>query len=452
MKLHACVLVFAGVMLTVLPASASGLRPDTTWVVTFDHDFYNWADPHIQTFQLPPDSLMWEKILLYYKIQCPPLPGDCDPWDRLGHIRVVTTDTSGTEVHTEIARIVTPYDITGGTRPDSCIWELDVSDYESLLHDSVTLRHQITTWIGGNKGWIVTVTFAFISGATPLEPFQVTNLWTHEYLVFGDPDNPIESFLQPVAAPIPPEAQGAKVRAITTGHGQGNTGNAAEFSNKWHEVSVGAEVYSHNLWRNDCNLNECSPQGGTWTYARAGWCPGDKVIPWDVDVWHAVTPGTSVSIDYNIQPYINYCRPTNPDCRDGVTCTDCDYNYTGHTEPNYCLHAQLILYRERMMHLSGTRSANGVLLSWPAWPGAAAYWVFGEANTPYFEPVLTPPHPNRLAVLDSDVTNWDAIGGAGDPLNNWTYVVYAVDDAGLVLGKSTRVGEHDFAGEIPGGR
>jgi len=167
-------------------------------------------------------------------------------------------------------------------------------------------------------------------------------------------------------------------------------------------------------------------------------------------VWEAVMPGESTSIDYNIQPYVNYCRPTNPECQDGVTCSDCDYNYTGHTEPNYCLHTQLILYRERMIHLSGARSDDGVLLYWPAWPGASAYWVFGEANSAYFDPVLVEPYPNRVAVLSPDVTNWEALEGAGDPENNWTYVVYAVDESGLVLGKSNRVGEHDFANDIPG--
>ncbi len=107
-------------LLLVLPALAQtgqDFRPDTTWVLTFDHDFYNWADPHIQTFEFPPAGLPWSQILLFYRIECPGAPGDCDPWDRLGHLRVVVPDSTGGETHYEIARIITPYDITGAVTP-----------------------------------------------------------------------------------------------------------------------------------------------------------------------------------------------------------------------------------------------------------------------------------------------------------------------------------------------
>jgi hypothetical protein len=329
------------------PRAAAQSRPDTTWVTTFDHDFYNWAEPHTQTFEFPRAGLPWGRILLFYRIECPPAPGDCDPWDRLGHLRVVETDSLGAETLYEIARIITPYDITGGNYPGHCEWALDVSDYASLLHDTVTLRNYIESWIGGQRGWIVTVRFAFIPGVMPLEPYRVMNLYQTDYVVYGDPGNPHEARIPPLAVPIDSAAARVKARAICTGHGQGNTDNAAEFARKWHEFLVGAVSYRHDLWRNNCAQNDCSPQGGTWYHNRAGWCPGDKVDPWDVDITASVTPGATADIDYNIEPYENFCRPNNPSCVDGVTCTDCDYNYTGHTEPHFTLQAQLILYREQ---------------------------------------------------------------------------------------------------------
>jgi hypothetical protein len=339
--------VFALLLLGgAVPCAATDARPDTTWVTTFDHDFYNWADPHTQSFAFPSGGLPWGQILLYYRIECPPAPGDCDPWDRLGHLRVVETDSLGAETLYEIARIITPYDITGGNYPGHCEWVLDVSDYVTLLHDTVTLRNYIESWIGGQRGWIVTIRFAFIPGVMPLEPYRVANLYQRDYIVYGDPANPHESYLPPLDVPIDAETVRVKARAICTGHGQGNTDNAAEFARKWHEFLVGTTSYNHILWRNDCAQNDCSPQGGTWYYARAGWCPGDKVDPWDVDITGSVTPGAPATIDYNIEPYENFCRPNNPNCVDGTTCTDCDYNYTGHTEPHFTLQAQLILYRE----------------------------------------------------------------------------------------------------------
>ncbi len=324
-------------------------RPDTTWITTFDHDFYNWATPHVETFEFPPEWMRWSQILLEYTIGCPMETGDCDPWDRLGHLRGLEIDSTGVETHTEIARVITPYDITGGTRPDSCTWVLDVSDYESLLHGSVTLSNYIESWMGNEYGWIVTIRFGFIAGDTELEAFRVQNLWQYGRLVYGDPDNPIESYLNARQVEIPAEAVAVKFRAITTGHGQGNTDNAAEFSYKWHEILVNGIPEGHYLWRDDCSENLCSPQGGTWIYDRAGWCPGDKVDPWDVDVTPYVTPGETAEFDYNVQEYENHCRPNNPECVSGQTCPDCNYNYTGHTEPHYTLQGQVIFYRPRSM-------------------------------------------------------------------------------------------------------
>jgi hypothetical protein len=102
----------------------------------------------------------------------------------------------------------------------------------------------------------------------------------------------------------------------------------------------------HILWRADCATNPCSPQGGTWQYNRAGWCPGQSVIPWDNDITTSITAGQPVTLDYNLEPYENFCRPNNPDCVSGVTCPDCNYNYTGHTEPHYTIQSQLIYYTD----------------------------------------------------------------------------------------------------------
>jgi len=337
-------------VMAMISAPAQAAPGDTTWVRTFDHDFYNWATAHEQTFTFPDSSIDWRQILLHYTIGCPEAPNDCDPWDRLGWVQVLkeTGDGGGGRgvEPFEIARIITPYDITGGSRPDSCTWVLDVSDYESLLHGEVTLRSYIESWIGGNNGWLVTIDFAFIEGLAPtlLEPVRVVNLWSNYHAVYGDPGQPIDDHLQPVAVDVGPEVESAKVRVITTGHGQGNTDNCAEFCPKEHSILAGADAYAHTLWRSDCSQNTCSPQGGTWYLQRAGWCPGDKVDPWDIDVTASVTPGGEATFDYNVEDYFNFCCTCNPDCVSGVTCTDCMYNSTGHTEPHYSIQAQLILY------------------------------------------------------------------------------------------------------------
>jgi len=331
-----------GLMSLSSPAEAA--VGDTTWVRTFDHDFINWATPHVQEFDFPDTSHHSQQVLLYYRLECPAAPGDCDPWDRLGYLQVLRETALGRDTEpVEIARIVTPYDITGSNYPGSCTWVIDVSDYEPLLHGRVTLSNYIESWIGGERGWIVTLDFAFIEGQPEYKPYQIINLWQNYWCVYGDPSRPIEDVLRPIDVPVEAEADLVKVRVITTGHGQGNTGNCAEFCSKVHSITVNGTSWEHNLWRADCSTNPCSPQGGTWRYPRAGWCPGADVVPWDVDVT-AASSGSLATIDYSVTPYENFCRPNNPNCVSGQTCPDCNYNYNGHTEPFYAVQGQLILY------------------------------------------------------------------------------------------------------------
>ncbi len=335
--------------------SAAGGPGDTTWVNTFSNDLYNWATPHEQTFTFPAER-NWRKVLLRYHIGCPPTPDDCDPWDRIGYLRVMREVAGGAPVAdeqlviepVEIARIITPYDITGPNRPGTCDWFLDVSDYQSLLHGEVTLNNYIESWIGGTRGWLVTIDFAFIEGEPELIPYKVTNLWNQYYAVYGDPTRPIEDVLAPVDVAIDAEAISAKVKVTTTGHGQGNSQNCAEFCNKQHTVTANATNFTHNLWRNNCAQNPCGPQGGTWTNSRAGWCPGDKVDPWEVDVTGLIVAGATSTFDYSVQAYTNFCCPCNPGCISGATCANCNYDSNGHTEPIYAVASQLIQYKTNL--------------------------------------------------------------------------------------------------------
>jgi hypothetical protein len=93
------------------------------------------------------------------------------------------------------------------------------------------------------------------------------------------------------------------VRAVVTGHGMTpNTNNAGEFMPAGRTVTVNGQAFGNLLWRADCYLNPCRPQGGTWKYDRAGWCPGALVRPWDIDLARS---GEVLTLDYKPQPYTN---------------------------------------------------------------------------------------------------------------------------------------------------
>ena len=358
-----------------LPSAATAAPGDTTWVSTYQQEFINWATPHYATYNLPADPPQWSKIVMRLTIECPGAPNDCDPWDRLGHLRIVTPDQGDIE----IARFITPYDITGAGFPGVCSWTHNVTPWKSLLHGDVELRLYVESWIGGNNGWLITTDFAFIEGELAEEPYRVVKLWGDDHLEYGNPSNPIATQIPAMDLDVPADVTKAEIRVFTTGHGQGNTLNCAEFCQREHRVLANGTQFDHLLWRSNCSTNACSPQGGNWSFGRAGWCPGAGAPPWKVDIT-SVAPvgGGTIPVQYDVEAYENLCRPDNPDCVSGQTCTDCNFNTTGHTNPHYTMQASAIFYRDRAdvvsVNLSELRESDRVQL------GAAAPNPFTPAT------------------------------------------------------------------------
>lgn len=282
----------------------------------------------IDTFLFPEDISMYSEIKIRITLSCP--AGGCDPWDRFANVSV-----SHEGEWFEIARYITPYG-------KACGWLADVSDYRKFLKDTVIIRSFIDTWT--NPGWLVKLDFEFTTGVPLYEDIQIENLWYNDNLVYGDASNP--SVLPHVSKTINANAQIVKFKMVNTGHGQGNTDNAAEFSQKVHALYVdGNQTNTHLLWRSNCATNPCSPQNGTWQYNRAGWCPGADVLPVYFDLTSIAAPGQTIDLEYRLQNYINACSPANPACITSSTCADCNYNYNGHTEPHYKISGQLITYK-----------------------------------------------------------------------------------------------------------
>lgn len=288
------------------------------------------------TVILPDSSLKYERILLHYGLDQP--PGGWDPWDRIGYVRVFTqTDTF------EIARIMTPYS-------KACSWIIDVTDFRSILTGSVNINSFILFYASTGQGYLVSMSLQFIGGNPLKEAYAIKNLWKNDVFnrwEYGNYQNPLADHLLPHRILIDPQAEEVRVKINLTGHGQGNTDNAAEFCNKTHQLTIdSAASIPHNLWRANCGTNPCSPQSGTWQYNRAGWCPGADVIPWEADITSFVIPGDSITLSYVPLPYRNYCSPTDSNCVNGITCTDCNYNSNGHVMPWYLMQSQIVFYHQ----------------------------------------------------------------------------------------------------------
>ena len=94
-----------------------------------------------------------------------------------------------------------------------------------------------------------------------------------------------------------------KIKTRFTGHGHNGTVNCCEWDSKDHFIKVdGVQRFSWEIFEETaCGDNPNIGQGGTWPYAREGWCPGDLVKEYDHDLTPYVTPGATVQLDYDIE-------------------------------------------------------------------------------------------------------------------------------------------------------
>ncbi len=201
----------------------------------------------------------------------------------------------------EISRYITPY--AGNlTSTWNNTWEFDISDYAPLLHDSVEVRAFYSGW---SDGYTITLDFEMIEGTPPRTPIRVTNLWSG-YFPYGDPNNTIENYLTPKTEFIAPNELNSNVRFDITGHGFGGTEDCSEFCPKMYYMKFnGVTEYSNLVWRDKCGMNPNSAQPGTWLYDRANWCPGEAVHTFENELTPYATPGDSIVIDADMQPFVN---------------------------------------------------------------------------------------------------------------------------------------------------
>jgi hypothetical protein len=288
----------------------------------------------------------YQKIVLHLSLDCP--QGSCDYWDRFGTLGIVTSKgvDGGADTVIELARFITPYRVAAK-------WDLDITDLRPLLSGALKLRAFIDTWVGpgstSGNGWLLTARFEMTGGIPDKEPIAALPIWTQRSAAYGDPARPVASAFAPQTIALPSGASSFAVRTFITGHGQGNAANCAEFCSRKHTLTAAGHSHAQAIWRTDCATTATPNQAGTYTYPRAGWCPGADVRPWTVDVTPDVADRASATFAYDVEAYENSCRPDA--VPDGGTCaactlgTGCAYDGGSHTEPSYMVSSLLIAYR-----------------------------------------------------------------------------------------------------------
>lgn len=227
----------------------------------------------------------------------------CADWDYSDPIYIRKIGgVNGTQLDYEIGRMLTPY---GGanTKGWAFEWEVDVTDFASLLRDSVLIDY---THNGGepghDRGWALTVEFEFTKGAPTLEPIKVHQILNDVY-PYGKPDDDIENYLTKNTIIVSPQTNMVRSRITQTGHGMDRPDNCAEFCSKWRDVMWDNKLARRTqLWR-ECGDNPLYPQAGTWLYDRANWCPGYLVQP-DIENFNVAGSSTH-TYELNMEPYVS---------------------------------------------------------------------------------------------------------------------------------------------------
>jgi hypothetical protein len=243
------------------------------------------------------DEIVEQSVLTAWPI------GPFDILDESGNIVGTTTYTSNGSVtigeltyyrrfpsRFELMSFVTPYGNSLNLGPNGKTYLFDVTDFAPVLLGD----KRISIERGGQWQEELDIQFHFIKGTPPREVKNIQPIWRDAYPNYANISS--GRALENRNITLDPTGKSFKIRSSITGHGQ-----EGEFIPRFHKLNLdgGAEEFNWQVWKS-CGANPVYPQGGTWVYDRAGWCPGMAT-----DVQHSVldpyvTPGQTISIDYDM--------------------------------------------------------------------------------------------------------------------------------------------------------
>ncbi len=190
----------------------------------------------------------------------------------------------------ELLSFVTPYGIGLDFGLKGKTWIFDVTDYGPVLKQS----KRLTMDKGGEWQEDIDIKFAFIKGTPARNILSIQPVWPAT--VYGYTSILNNNHLEERDLFCEPEVRSMKVRTVATGHGQ-----EGEFIPRNHSLNVngGNTEFIWQLWK-ECADNPVYPQGGTWVYDRAGWCPGAPSDLREFEIMPYVSSGQPFSLDYGL--------------------------------------------------------------------------------------------------------------------------------------------------------
>lgn len=316
---------------------------DTTHIRVQDHVDMVWYGNYDQIGYFPLAGKTYNKAILIATVGC--ASGGCSDWDYDVHFQIgrktgakdstvvsidsTTNDTTWNVFDVrefyEMGRMITPY---GGYMRTSSngftnAWEhrfrYDISDFLPLLNDSVMIRSFYSGW---SSGFDITFDFYFIEGTPPREVKSIQNIMQKgasysDAATFNNINTPAKNLS------IPTDGVTNKLRCTVTGHGFDNSVYCAEFCPRTYFLKInGNTAATKTIWKDDCGMNPIYPQGGTWIYDRADWCPGTAASSSQYDITPYVAAGSSYDFDFDVE----------------------NFTWTGTQAPSYSITEQLVSY------------------------------------------------------------------------------------------------------------
>lgn len=318
---------FFPIILLISATCIFAQKPSVTHVTTHNRvtvvtDVAKGVNPYLGWGVFPAANVPVRKVMMHVTLGSPDSMRTAH-WDYLDHIYIRKQgDVKGKKIDYEIGRMLTPYGSIFG-KEWQWKWQVDVTDFAPLLRDSVEIEYLHSGWEPNTVGWALTIDFEVVQGTPVAYPLGIQPLWNKGYK-YGDPNEKIEEHLRPITYQTPSGAAFDRIRIQHTGHGMDKPKNCSEFCSRWREIKLDNQLIDHrDMWK-DCGSNPLYPQGGTWLYDRAYWCPGDLQVPDVLDVF--VTPGEH-EVSLRMEPYtateniqavedisaylFHYAKPTN---------------------------------------------------------------------------------------------------------------------------------------------
>ncbi len=190
----------------------------------------------------------------------------------------------------ELLSFVTPYGIGIDFGMEGKTWIFDVTDFGPILKGEKRLLMDR----GGEWQEDMDIKFCYIKGRPARNVIDIAPIWPVESYNYTNIVN--NRNLEPRPFTAEADVKSMKVRVVTTGHGQ-----QGEFIPRNHFVNVngGPTEFSWSVWT-ECSDNAIYPQGGTWVYDRAGWCPGAPSDLNEFEIMPFITPNSTFTLDYGM--------------------------------------------------------------------------------------------------------------------------------------------------------